>query len=341
MSGDVSLELWRHEYKMTALNRALEESGTDTQTVMQAHMEYLYHQYVPAQERTNINNRIEGERLADERRAEENRRVSVFHVAEQGEECYFMVEEGLELLDAAKRLRSYLAKSPSVSADRFVNLFTHPEIISAEEFDALVGIRMENTGRVTGAFDVNFDKREFSAVNIMDGWKTFAMGDVSAAAYHATRKQYLFPDQQYARLLEKLDGREITSAGHLSGRSISFSEEILEMDECLNFYMDTTFDVDAAFGANVCTAENDDWLNVYANYDLSTGQVCDALELELHRGDGAEDTLQYQLNAAEKEVLLQKMDQYCQAQNGLSLEKYREQFLLEQHESPDGPTMNL
>ncbi len=43
---------------------------------------------------------------------------------------------------------------------------------------------MENTGKVPGVFDIDFDKREFSAVHIMDGWKTFAMDDVSAAVYH-------------------------------------------------------------------------------------------------------------------------------------------------------------
>lgn len=44
---------------------------------------------------------------------------------------------------------------------------------------------MENTGKVRGVFDVNFDKREFSAVNIMDGWQTWAMHDVSVAVYTA------------------------------------------------------------------------------------------------------------------------------------------------------------
>ena len=55
-------------------------------------------------------------------------------------------------------------------------------------------IKDGNTGKVTGAFELDFDKREFSAVNIMDGWKTFAMGDVSAAAYHAFRKEGLSVD---------------------------------------------------------------------------------------------------------------------------------------------------
>ena len=40
------------------------------------------------------------------------------------------------------------------------------------------------------------------------------------------------------------------------------AEEISEVDGLLNFYLETSFDVDAVFGTQVCTAENGDWLNV-------------------------------------------------------------------------------
>lgn len=76
------------------------------------------------------------------------------------------------------------------------------------------------------------------------------------------------------------------------------------------------------FGTNVCTAENDEWLNVYANYDMAAGEVCDELEVDLHRADGHEEAVPYTLNAAEKELLRLKMDEYCQEQTGQSLEEY-------------------
>ena len=176
---------------------------------------------------------------------------------------------------------------------------------------------MENTGKVTGAFDIDFDKREFSGVNIMDGWQTYALGDVSTAAYHATRKRMLFGDQQLRCLLDHLDGKEITSAGHLSSRNFSFSDAITEIDDKLNFYIDTTFDVDAVFGTDVCTDKNDDYINLYADYDMESGQVCDQLTIILWKGDGQSEEMSYTLNAAEKEVLLRKMDEYCQQQTGM------------------------
>ena len=252
---------------------------------------------------------------------------------------YFRLDQDYELLQAAWAVRKYLRQEPGADVDSFSELFSNRETITPEEFDRMIGLHMENTGRVTGAFELDFDKREFSAVNIMDGWKTFAMNDVSTAAYHAFRKEYLCADRRYEILLDRLDGKELTSAGHLSAREISFAEGISEINGLLNFYMETGLDVDSVFGTHICTSENDDALNVYANYDIAAGQVCDELEVGLHRADGREESFPYTLNAAEKEVLLQKMDAYCQEQTGQTLKDYSAQLMAEEMEPPTHPTM--
>ena len=107
----------------------------------------------------------------------------------------------------------------------------------------------------------------------------------------------------------------------------------------MNFYMETNFDVDAMFGTYVCTEENNDWLNVYANYDMETGQVCDELEVDLHRADGREESLEYRLNAAEKAILFRKMDTYCQQQTGQTLTEYSAQLMAEDMAPPTQPMM--
>ena len=173
----------------------------------------------------------------------------------------------------------------------------------------------------------------------MDGWQTFAMGDVSKAVYQADRKAHLDSDQRWVRFLDALDGRQITSAGHLSAREVRLAEEISEVDGHLNFYLKTSFDVDEVFGTQVCTTENGDWLNVYANYDMRAAEVCDELEIILHREDGSESALSYHLNAAEKEILLRKMEDYCQEQTGMGLAEYSAQIMAEAPEPPTGPAM--
>ena len=339
MSGDVQVELWLHEYKLNALASVLEKEGITVEQRMQDALTELYVARVPPETRKEISARIKEELAAREAEMEESRKYAVFHVRENGREEYFRLDQNYELLQAARDLRRYLRQELNVSAKSFADLYSRREVIIPEEFHRMVLLRMENTGKVTGAFELDFDKREFSAVNIMDGWRTWAMGNVSSAAYHAFRKSGLRADTRYEILLDKLDGREITSAGHLSAREISFADEISEINGLLNFYMETGFDVDAVFGTHVCTAENDDSLNVYANYDCASGQVCEELEVDLHRADGREESLSYTLNAAEKEILLRKMDAYCQEQTGQTLAGYSAQLLAEEMAPPAAPSM--
>ena len=296
---------------------------------------------LPEREYKRISAEIYAEDVAQRAEEEAARTYAAYHVTERGQEWYFKTSLGEELLAVGKKLRGYLTKDNGVAPDKFIGMFFGGQPITAKEFDALTAVRMENTGKVRGVFDVNFDKREFSAVHIMDGWRTWAMRDVSPSVYLATRSRFASADEQLSKLLELLDGMEITSAGHLSARNFSFSDEIMmDEDGKLNFYVDADFDVDAAFGTFVLTDKNDDWLNIYANYDIAQGKPCDTLELTLCKGDGSEESWSYPLNAAEQDVLLRKMDAFCMEQTGMSLRVYAQQFR-EEPEQQQGPVMKL
>ena len=162
------------------------------------------------------------------------------------------------------------------------------------------------------------------------------MRDVIPSIRQATNPRFATAEERLHKLLELLDGRELTSAGHLTAQNFSFSDEILKESGKLNFYVQADFDVDAAFGTFVCTDENDDWLNIYANYDLERDAVCDTLELNLCKGDGSEENWSYHLNAAEQEVLVRKMEAFCQQQNSMSLHDFARQL----QEEP-GPTPQM
>lgn len=212
----------------------------------------------------------------------------------------------------------------------------HPQI-TAEKFDRLIGIHMEQPEKVTGAFELDFDKQEFSAVHPTEGWQTFPMKEVSAAAYRAFRPDSIGWPERTRRFTGQLAGREIASAEHLSARQITFADKISEIEGKLNFYIDTGIDVDAAFGTQVCTDRNDDCLNVYADYDMAAGQVCGELKVDLHRADGREKSVPYTLNATEKALLLKKMEAYCLDQTSMTLKDYSAQRLAEDQEPPCRP----
>lgn len=201
---------------------------------------------------------------------------------------------------------------------------------------------------MSGLFEVDFDKEIFSAVSTMDGWHTFRLHDVSVAAYHAFRKQNISTDQRWDRLLDKLDGKELTpdseamvlsGSRQLSIEEITFQDEISECGSLLTFYVPVTFDPDAVFGTEVTSTANDDYLNVYADFDLDTGEVCDALTVIYVYGDGSEEAYRYPLDKEERAVLRAKMDAYCMEQTGMHLDEYRDQHLTEMDGSAQEQTM--
>ena len=305
---------------------------------LQEHLETVLDELcnrLPEREYERISREIYAEDAANREAEEAARTYAAYHVTECGQEWYFKTSPGEELLAVGKKLRGYVTKGNGVAPDKFIGMFFGGQPITAKEFDALTAPRMENTGKVRGVFDVNFDKREFSAVHIIDGWQTWAMRDVSVAVYRAAQKQLVSGDVMLQKLLECLNGKEITSAGHLSARNFSFGEEIIESDGKLNFYLQADFDVDAAFGTFVCTDQNDDWLNIYANYDIEKDRLCDTLELNLCKGDGTEENWSYHLNAAEQEVLARKMEDYCQQQTGMSLHEYAQQLRESGSQTPE------
>ena len=268
----------------------------------------------------------------------------IFHIKENGAETYFASIGNHELLYTADQLRRYIQNEDEANA--FENLYVNRVEITEHEFDRYTMERLGNSGRVTGAFRIDFDKSEFSGLHIPDGWKSFQIKDICSAVSHAMRRSDAGAEEQWNRLLDRLHGKEITSDngyGFLEGvrslrpEEVSFSGDIDQNDNLLNFYLETNFNVDEVFGTNVVTAENDDFLNVYADYDLEENCVCDTLPVILNCVDGEQFAYKYRLNAEEMDVIAQKMDAYCMEQLGMSLNDCHKQYLEEDAQ----PSQNL
>ena len=258
MAQHEEIVLWLDRRWKKAIEKHLK--GETLQEHLETVLDELCNQ-LPQREYERISREIYAEDAANREAEEAARTYAAYHVMENGQEWYYKTTPGEELLGAAKMLRKYL-KDTERSTGKFISLYSQAQPITPEEYQHLMHLRMENTGKVTGVFDLNFDKREFSAVHTIEGWKTWAMQDVSTAVYRATQRQLVSGDVMLQKLLECLNGKGITSAGHLSARNFSFCEEIIESDGKLNFYLQADFDEDAAFGTFVCTDQNDDWLNI-------------------------------------------------------------------------------
>lgn len=339
------VSVWLDERWYDALSKHLKDE------TLEEHLENILDEMcnqLPRQEYERISALIWQEEQRSKEAAKAGRRFAVFHVTEHGESVHFLAEENLEMLQTAVKLRSYLRKPPEDSPARFLGMFSRGERISAEQFDTYVKERLDNTGRVTGAFDIDLDNETFDALHIMDGWQRFRIQDISTAAYYAMRKGYASWENRWKVFLDRLDGKQLTTdtevqflrgQRELRSGDVSFSGDIMQNDRLLEFYMDVVFDADAVFGTQVCTSENDDFLNIYANYDLERGCVCDTLEVYLVRGDGSEQDYKYRLSDEEQALLLPKMEEYCQRQFGCGLDELRSQYLSEQTGGQQSPQM--
>ena len=255
-----------------------------------------------------------------------------FHIMGNCTEVYLQSESGTEFLQLAKRLHDYLWQEQRLPSRSVLEATDGCKEISHEAFDALAKRRMENTSEVSGLFELDFDARTLSALNIMDGWKVYAMQDAADAAEQAFQEAEMSEDARWRVFLELLDGQELTTPSRLTARNFYIEDTIEAMDDrILNFYVVPCFNVDEVFGTFVETDENDHALNIYANYDMQRQQVCDTLEITLY-GSGIEDqSLTYRLNAAEKEVLREKMEAYCMQREHKPLEQLCQEILQEQN----------
>ena len=267
-----------------------------------------------------------------------------FHVTEDCAEVYLQNESGTEFLQLARRLHDYLQQGQRLPARSFVEATDGCKEISRETFDALARRRMENTGEVSGLFELDFDARTFSALNIMDGWKVYAMQDIADAAEQAFQEAEISEDARWRIFLDRLDGQELATPSRLTARNFWFEDSIDVMDDGkLNFLLIPDFNVDEAFGTSVETDENDHSLNIYANYDMVKKEVCDDLEITLYGDDIEDEEVPYCLNAAEKEVLRTTMENYCMTYEGKTLSEICEEYLREQmqEQEQDAPTQEM
>lgn len=341
------ITLWVDERWCKALEKHLLD-GTVAEK-LEKHIDELVNR-LPENVYERISSEIWQEREQAKIEAEAARRFAVLHVTEDGNSTYFVAEENLEMLQVAARLRNYTRKSPESRPEHFVGMFSRGEKISREQFQAYVNERLENTGRVTGAFDIDLDRGHFDALHLMDGWQCFRTQDVSTAVYFAMKKSAASQDERWRVFLDRLDGKQLMremEPGYLSGsrllraEDISFSEDIIQNGNLLEFYMDVVFDADKLFGTHTQDYDNYDWFNVYANYDMESRCVCDTLEVYLQHDAGGEEEFKYRLTDEEKALLLPKMEDYCQEHWGQSLEDCCQQYLSEQQQEQQSGGMTF
>lgn len=220
------ITLWIDERWYDALTKHLKGK------TLEEHLENVIEEMcnkLPQQEYESIRGEIWQEQQDERKAREAARRFAVFHVTEGGNSTYFLAEENLEFFQIARRIRSYIRKSGKDTPAQFTGMFSHGERVSREQFDEYVSERLDNTGRVVGAFDIDLDNGYLDALNIMDGWKRFHIRDVSSAVYFALKKSGASLEEQWSTFLDRLQGKEVTyetESQYLTGSRTLRAEDI-------------------------------------------------------------------------------------------------------------------
>ncbi len=151
----------------------------------------------------------------------------------------------------------------------------------------------------------------------MDGWQTFALGvRCPAAAYHATRKQLLSTEQQYERLLDRLDGRQSPRGASQLPQLSHFPMRSSEMTAAQFLYglrLPMWMLCSAQMSARTKTMTN---INLYADYDMERQQVCDELSIVLWKGDGRQRTGATRSTPPRKRCFARAMDELLHQADG-------------------------
>ena len=275
MGNSYSAEVWLDERRWDALEAALEEQGTNIEKYLQDYLVDLYREMVPADQVREIESCIKQERQEELREAEARKVFSVFRLWDGGKSRCLATEYPKEFLDVARLLRKCLQEGDG-GTDAFARKIYGGYEISLERFNELTQERLENTGRIAGVFELDFDKKVFSAVHILDGWKSYRFQDVSTAAYQAFRKEHSSQEERWRKFVSRLEGKELTDRDlgvplkalrDLQPGDLLFTEPANRMGRLLDFQVDCSSDTVQmeVFGPEVKCAKTGSWLDIYVS----------------------------------------------------------------------------
>ena len=144
MAQQEEIVLWIDQRWKNAIEKHLKDE------TLQEHLENVLDELcnrLPEREYARISRAIQSEAAAQRAEEEAARTYAAYHVTERGQEWYFKTSPGEELLTVGKKLRSYITGEKAAVPDLFIKMFAGGRPITAEEYNALTAVRMENTGR--------------------------------------------------------------------------------------------------------------------------------------------------------------------------------------------------
>lgn len=160
--------VWLDRRWYDALSSQLKKEGTTVEEKLDEHLNAMIGQ-LPERVREKINREIGNEEQRQRQEAEAVSQLAVLHVREDGQDGYFQIDRPMDSLTVAKQVRGYLRGEAGMDRPSFAECCEPHLHITAGEFDRLAGVHMEHPEKATGAFELDFDKQEFSTAHPAEG----------------------------------------------------------------------------------------------------------------------------------------------------------------------------
>lgn len=283
-----------------------------------------------------------------ERREENPKTYAAFHIREHRHDRIFSTENGEEFLDIAVLLSRYLRQDSAEGRKDFSQFFYNSTDITRKQFEGLSNLRMENTGQVAGAFEIDLDAGWCSALNIADGWVTFRIKDVADAVLDARKIPGTERNQQWRSFLDHLEDKQISlktfapletrGIRPLRPEDLSFREEIVLSGHSLEVRLELA-SRDAqqeVLGSVADSIKGKDWLAIFCGYNVARQEIDSSLSLTLYRKNGAvREAYTYPLEEDERNLLTEQMEDFCRHRTGKSLNGIYAQLDLKRDSLPN------
>lgn len=179
------------EYRLNALERALEENGSSVEMALKNTLDSLYRRFVPHAERAEIESRIQQEEAVAQ--VSPNNTVGVFHLHNADGDIIFSSKYVKGLFQFAKLYGEYMQFDVNqYSIDSVVGYFGESRILDPELF-SMVCNTFRSSENICIIADIDFERGNISALEKgMDTWHTYSLDDVLSAVRASATQADLF-----------------------------------------------------------------------------------------------------------------------------------------------------
>ena len=205
--ANTEVPLLYNEYRLRAMKKVLEESGSSVEQVLKNRLDSVYRDIVPLEEQERIEEMIHREDSASQ---QNKRAYGVFHLHSEDGDMHIATSNYNSLIQFGRLYHGHLQyKAYSYSIDSIACLFGQRRDLDPELFHSLCDTFQSND-TVGMIADVDFERGNISVLEKgADDWRTYRLDDISGAIRAAYESPELSEFERCEIFKDELQDKEM------------------------------------------------------------------------------------------------------------------------------------